>query len=375
MAAIHDAGRISKTAFIGTSAALFGVCIIASAIRFYVRFRIQREIGWDDGFLIFGLACLIAGTALLFTVVDAMYETEAMVFNVASLLTMGDPGAVIARALVFHRISAASLTLLWFSICCVKFSFLAFFKRLIHQMPEMIKYWWFTLVLNVIITIYGATIYVVACPYFSDNQAFKAMQCVMGDGLKATVSLAMSQMVLDILGDLLILVIPVILLYKIRIRFTQKIALGLTLCLTIVMIAISIARIAGLVWKDKLDTVWETFTVIIAAEIGLTLVSITAFRALYISQTKRHHNKRVHGSTTYYWYQKGKMSFLHFASRVTGKGGHASYLDDLNETELADGRFMRNEIPRGTMTGVGTFMEGNGKITVLDPVVTRTRSR
>lgn len=142
-------------------------------MRFYVRFRIQKEIGWDDGFLIFGLACLISGVVMLFNVIDDMYVTEAVVFGEVNLFTM-DFATFIPKSIRYRKISAAALTLMWFSICSVKFSFLALFKKLIRQMPGMIRYWWFTVAFNIVVTGYGASVYLVACPYFSADEIFKA---------------------------------------------------------------------------------------------------------------------------------------------------------------------------------------------------------
>lgn len=179
-----------------------------------------------------------------------------------------------------------------------------------------------------------------------------------------------SQMVLDICGDLFsmsisirliekankytVLVIPLILIWQIRIRWTQKIALVLTLCLTVVMIGITIARIVGLTWEGKLDSVWETYFIVVAAEIGLTLVAVTAFRALYVSKAK---NRNVQKTiTTLNWYQKGKSAVVHLISKATGKTDWSS-IDD----EKKDGQFIMNDIPRATMTGMGTFIDKNGK--------------
>jgi hypothetical protein len=153
----------------GTSAAFFGLCIIACFVRFYVRFRVQKEIGWDDGFLIFGLCCLISGGAMIFTIIDSMYETEAVVFG---LLTPSpaDMAAFVKRSVRYRKFSATSLILMWCSICSVKLSFLMLFKKLIRHMPSLTKYWWFTLVFNILVTGYGVAVYVLACPYFGESK-------------------------------------------------------------------------------------------------------------------------------------------------------------------------------------------------------------
>lgn len=155
------------------SSAFLAVCLISSAVRFYIRFRVQREFGWDDGFLIFGLACVVIAIGLLFNVMDTMYETEALIFDESGSFVVEDPIALISRTTRYRRISAAGLTLLWFSLCSVKFSFLVFFKRLIRQMPLMDMWWWFTLAFNTIVTCFGAAVFFVACPYFTEEKAIE----------------------------------------------------------------------------------------------------------------------------------------------------------------------------------------------------------
>jgi hypothetical protein len=110
---------------------------------------------------------------LLFTVMDDMYTTDAVVYGDIDLFKL-DFKTFIPKSMHYRRISVASLPLLWLSACSVKFSFLALFKRLIRQMPGMTKYWWFTVAFNVAITGYGASVYVLACPYLTEEKLFDA---------------------------------------------------------------------------------------------------------------------------------------------------------------------------------------------------------
>ena len=158
----------------GTCSALLGLSLVATFIRFYIRFRIQRKFGWDDAFLIFGLLCIISCIGLLFAFKDDIYETEYLVYAGGSDIVISDLPVLLKRCVRFRQISAANATLSWISICSVKFSFLAFFKRMIHQMPPMLKYWWCVLVFNIIATVYGSAVYLgAACPYFSEKDIFK----------------------------------------------------------------------------------------------------------------------------------------------------------------------------------------------------------
>jgi hypothetical protein len=135
----------------------------------------------------FGLCCLIAGMTVLYVMMDLMYEMESIAVNAgavpdissipASALTpaiLAQINDVIKKSVRYRKMSVATLVPLWGSICSVKFSFLALFKKLLRQMPIMTRYWWFVVAYNAVISIYGATVYIVACPYFSEKDIMKS---------------------------------------------------------------------------------------------------------------------------------------------------------------------------------------------------------
>lgn len=79
----------------------------------------------------------------------------------------------------------------------------------------------------------------------------------------------------------IVILIPFILLWKVKIRRQQKIFLGIFLCLSVCMIIIAIVRISGLrIEKAILDIVWELFWQQAEAAVAVIMVSITAFRSL-----------------------------------------------------------------------------------------------
>ncbi|KAL3476017.1 hypothetical protein BJX99DRAFT_270827 [Aspergillus californicus] len=44
---------------------LFGICVIVTALRFWVRVRILRSCGWDDAFILLALICAVINTVLI----------------------------------------------------------------------------------------------------------------------------------------------------------------------------------------------------------------------------------------------------------------------------------------------------------------------
>lgn len=78
--------------------------------------------------------------------------------------------------------------------------------------------------------------------------------------------------------------IPVGLIWKIRVDWTQKLALGSSLCLTFVLVALSITRVAGLKYHKEVDLIWETYWQSMSAELGVFLAAASAFRTFFVSQ-------------------------------------------------------------------------------------------
>jgi hypothetical protein len=103
--------------------------------------------------------------------------------------------------------------------------------------------------------------------------------------------------------------------------------------------------------------VWETYFIVLAAEVGLSLVAITAFRALYVSKAK---NRHLHDTIkSFNWYKKGRSVILRIVSKTTGNnaygGSGSTEIDDRGKAHL------KHDIPRGTITGMRTFIDENGK--------------
>lgn len=153
-----------------------------------------------------------------------------------------------------------------------------------------------------------------------------------------------------------VLVIPIILIWKIRAKWGQKIALSLTLCLTMVMIVITIVRMVGLQIGEIVDYIWESYFMAIAAGTGLPLVALSAFRSLYVSKAQ---HRNVHSPiTTCNWYKNGGDAPVQITGKVTGNTE-----SQMNSAETTTkGKFLVNiDILLATTTGDRSYIDGNGR--------------
>lgn len=143
----------------------------------------------------------------------------------------------------------------------------------------------------------------------------------------------------------LVIAIPVILLRRVQIKLRQKFALGFSLCLSIIMIITAIVKISGLFASTSsyriADMTWEIFWQFMEACIAVIMVSLTAFRSLFV----------VHGSGARRSPQKLSLRKRVLNSRIA-RGRKRAAGNDSEETEGFP------EIPRATLTGMRTFIRG-----------------
>lgn len=149
----------------------FIICLLSVFARFYIRLRIQRQIGIDDAFLLFGTGCLIAAVGLLFNYVNKMYMVEAFIIGVPNV-ELG-PNFV-EDAFWFQKVIAVALILTWCSLVAVKFGFLFIFKKLVNRLRPLLIFWWVTVIFNAAVSAYGASVYIAACPHFYSFKSCKS---------------------------------------------------------------------------------------------------------------------------------------------------------------------------------------------------------
>ena len=144
----------------------------------------------------------------------------------------------------------------------------------------------------------------------------------------------------------------------------QKLTLACSLCLTVIVIVFTITRASGLEWKGNLDVIWEVFFQIVAAEVGLILVAMTAFRQLFVSRAAR--NQHLPSKSPSLWLRSmNAMRRLLDPRRWTsGYSKDTSGGRKHSSEKGANGSDERlPNIPGGTMTGVQTFINNQGSET------------
>lgn len=354
MSSFDGTGRINKWPLLISNSVLFAVCLVSVTVRYYVRFFIQKQLSIDDGILLFGILCLISAMVLLFIFVDNLYLVEALEGNV---IPTDLPVDFLQGVSDFERLVVGAMVLTWCSIISVKFSYLFLFRKLIDRVRSIVIYWWVAVVFNALISIYGIIIYAGVRPWYCTTNS---VECLQGGGLDRSFAFAVSQMVLDILGDLLILFIPFRLIWRIKVRMSQKLVLASTLCLIVLTIICTIIRVAGVRTSSSdssLDTVWQVYWQYITANIALTMTAATAFRTFYISRHQDRPAQRQESNPS--WLGRS-WRFFKSILRPWSWQGKASALQ-LSEDSSNRGMELPRIEERATMTGMRTFINRQGE--------------
>ena len=134
--------------------------------------------------------------------------------------------------------------------------------------------------------------------------------------------------------------IPIILLWNVKIKRSQKIFLGTFLCLSICMILIAIVRISGQrLGNSNMDVQWELFFQHVEASVSVITVSLTAFRSMLGLKARKFREEKERS-----WYLYRRIILL--------KKGRGTSESELSGDQLPT-------IPSATLTGMRTFIRDN----------------
>ncbi|KAF4618987.1 hypothetical protein G7Y89_g14861 [Cudoniella acicularis] len=95
-----------------------------------------------------------------------------------------------------------------------------------------------------------------------------------------------TNLAIDVSTDLAILSIPMRMLWKVRIRLRQKLALGAIFCLVMITISVAIIRFAVVSRTVQPEQSWLYFWNTVETTIAIIIACLASFRALFTKQEK-----------------------------------------------------------------------------------------
>ena len=120
--------------------------------------------------------------------------------------------------------------------------------------------------------------------------------------------------------------IPVIIIRQIKIPLKSKLYLAATLCLSFIMMVVAILQGATITYQgiDAIDVVWELYFQFIELTLAVLVVSLTAFRTLFVGRRAKS-NRRVSTPSHKKWYSNDSAKRVW--KKLSSRSG-TSYTDD-----------------------------------------------
>ncbi|KAL8709811.1 MAG: hypothetical protein Q9225_007392 [Loekoesia sp. 1 TL-2023] len=254
--------KITETGFKTGIGFVLAVAAVLAIGRVYIRVRLNHRFYIDDGFFFLAVVTLIAGTIMTYIDIPYIYLQQ----NVQSG-AQAPPPDLIQQLLKSVKIQDAAVVLLSTTLFAVKLSFLAFFRSLIRRLKRLEIWWWVVLAIVIPSSIVLLCSNFITCPYFDER--------------------------------ILVMTIPVALLWRVRIDIRRKVALGTTLCLSTFTIVACIVKISGgNTINGQIDSSWVIFWLQVECAVAVMVVSITAFRALFVAERSQKQESPQYTSKT-----------------------------------------------------------------------------
>ncbi|KAF1957113.1 hypothetical protein CC80DRAFT_412196 [Byssothecium circinans] len=236
----------------------------------------------NDYFLVAALPILFIALGLLQSILSALFEIEKSSIFIAQVLQPRLPGTT-------PRLTAA-VELLWVTIYCVKFCFLAQFR--FHKPPyayvnvHLTRYYWSTIGICAAAFLITIAEPIVLCS--------TSKNCRYADQ-SSNVAWETAVSVIDIITDLLVISIQILLIHMANFTRSDTIINCTFKSLSIFAIVIAATRL-GLQYDSqarRINYVSFTFLLAIEAAIAIIMASISSHRVVLLNWLEEHRTRKA----------------------------------------------------------------------------------
>ncbi|ETN43287.1 uncharacterized protein HMPREF1541_02446 [Cyphellophora europaea CBS 101466] len=215
-------------------------CFFFVTLRTWVQYRNSKRLFSNDWLIFAAIVCHAGAVAVCQLAIPYMYDIERLKLV---LEAGGTPSTqMVASAQTFLQFQFALLLLLWTTLWLVKFSLLIFFWRLFESVHTKVRIFWY-IMLAVTASTYIVTIFVQLFACGSPQNFFKLSGCADSYHMYLSNLVFLFSAGSDIAGDVLILLIPFPLLWKLRTTRQQKVILVIIFLLPLVPIIFGVLRL------------------------------------------------------------------------------------------------------------------------------------
>ncbi|KAL2216458.1 hypothetical protein M432DRAFT_551253 [Thermoascus aurantiacus ATCC 26904] len=267
------AGRLIETGYTMIAITTF-FCLARFVLRFWKSAGFQVE----DAFV------LLSWIFFLVLAIDYIVVTPVMYRVTEIEAGRAPPYPTLEKdALFMIKIFFTNTMLLWAALWSVKLSLLFLYRRLLKGLPDQLRWWW-GIFLFTIVTFIGCVV--------SNFTSCSSMHAWFTVGLCTTHHDALAQIAslyysfaVDVISDLMIMLLPVKLIWSLRLPLVQKLSVGGIFCVGAGCIVIAIVRVVQIGTRAKNDSTpsssWLAFWGMIEAGIAVIIGCLPAFAIVY----------------------------------------------------------------------------------------------
>jgi len=353
--AIEHAGRIDKVPFVITTGLLFGLAILSVFVRFAIRIFGGRKIRWDDGLVLVSSLCLAVAFACVHKALNPFYLVEAI--NQRKTIPFREDIPAILDipkwAFIFSIFG-------WNSIYLVKFAFMYFFHGLTLGLSvRVVRFFWITAGFLVIAWIYAVVNFVVICAHFGADAA----KCGDAQMHKRSVAGNVIVGVLDIIGDILIVTVPIVVVNQSMMSFSRKLSIVALMGLSAVMVVCALIRVVGSLTETTAAAfgtapVWAAYWFMVESCVALIMASVIVIRGVFITNPVDDDRRKQDSVFQRFGHRILSVLRLSRSSRSSGRSPQRSDALHGKHEDPSAPRIATQRPLGGTLNTVRTFIWG-----------------
>ncbi|PYH44303.1 uncharacterized protein BP01DRAFT_401389 [Aspergillus saccharolyticus JOP 1030-1] len=258
--------------------------------RVIVRLKTFRRLFVDD-FLVLLAWVLSVITGIVWRVESpTLYELYALGAGTAAFMP-----DVIPRLNTVMRYEAPFMFLFYTTLWCVKFSFLVFFYKLGSKIHNHRVWWWVVSATTLAVWVVSVGDIDYQCSLGGVEFIFE--QCNKPYHIRWQNGTFWANCAGDVVTDLLILSIPILILWNVRISLTKKIILLGIFAATIIVVAVAIIRVVtNHALNHNMDMTWLWMWSFIEMGTAIMISCVASFRQLFVNSQNQH----LYGQAVYH---------------------------------------------------------------------------
>ncbi|CRG88435.1 hypothetical protein PISL3812_05465 [Talaromyces islandicus] len=306
---------VSEPQLLSTAYATIAITTTFTGLRMALRFT-YRKGGFqtEDVLVMLSWVFFIALAVMYIVVTPPLYRVDKAIGTGALYPTMEED------ALLMIKIFFANTMVFWVVLWSVKLSLLFLYRRLFEGLPGQMRWWWGVFLFTVV-TLIGCII-----SNFTSCQNMHAWftpgLCSTHRDITAQLASLYFSFAVDVLTDIMIMLLPLKLIWILRLPLSQKFAIGTLFSIGIICVVMAIVRTVQIGSQAKSDSTpsssWLAFWGMIEAGIAVVIGTLPVLAIFFRSQ---HASRRGYNTSNQYHYQnESEYSNMHGKKNSLSQG-------------------------------------------------------